>query len=121
MSLDDQLEVTAAALASGCSIDQINRAGRAHKVTMPDDKTAAILDRLTTAFNVADSYTFAHGDGGDFDDAFEVLDSIKDCGAREATEVVDMLAGLAALLSDASDEIVRLSAECAGLRARSGK
>lgn len=120
MSLDDQLEVTAAALAGGCSITQINRAGRAREVTMPDDKTTAILDRLTTAHNVADSYTFTHGEGGDFDDALEVLDSIKDCGTRGATEVVDMLAGLAALLSDAGAEIARLSAECAGLRARSG-
>lgn len=117
MSLDDQLEVTAAALASGCSIDRINRARRAQEIMMPDATTTAILDRLTTAHNVVDGFDFEIQDG---DDASDVLTEIGGVD-HHATELVDTLATLAALLSDAGSEIARLNAENAGLKARGGK
>jgi len=86
----------------------------------PDARTLAILDRLTAAHGVIDGFDFTHGEGGLGDDAFDVLDSLKFCGTRTVTELVDTLATLAALLSDAGSELARLHAECAGLRARCG-
>jgi len=79
--------------------------------------TTAILDRLTTAHNVVDGFDFEIQDG---EDAHDVLTQIGGVG-HHATELVEMLAALAALLSDAGSEIARLNAECAGLRARCGK
>lgn len=80
----------------------------------PDARTVAILDRLTAAHGVIDSHGF---DEADPDDADEILREI----AHEQAwcdELFATLATLAALLSDASDEIVRLRAENAGLKAR---
>lgn len=85
------------------------------------DKTLAILDRLTAAHGVIDEFDFTHGDDGYYADALDVLASIGDCGALTATELVDTLATLAALLSDAGSELARLNAENAGLKARGGK
>ena len=87
----------------------------------PDARTVAILDRLTAAHGVIDEFDFTHGDGGYYADAIDVLASIGDCGARTATTLVDTLATLAALLSDAGSELARFHAENAGLRARCGK
>lgn len=85
------------------------------------DQTSAILDRLTTAHGVIDDFDFTYGKGNDFDDAFDVIDSIRDCGDHAVSELVDTFASLAALLFDAGTEIARLSAENAGLRAREGR
>ena len=87
----------------------------------PDARTVAILDRLTAAHGVIDEFDFTRGDGGYYADAIDVLASIGDCGAQTATTLVDTLATIAALLSDAGSEIARLNAENAGLRARCGK
>jgi len=117
VTLADDLADTAAALQGGWPIDRLNRARRARTATMPDDKTDEILDRLTSAFNVVDGFDFTIGHD---EDAFDVLTEIGGVG-HHATELVKMLDGLAALLSDAGAEIARLNAECAGLRARCGK
>jgi ABC-type nitrate/sulfonate/bicarbonate transport system substrate-binding protein len=117
VTLADQLEVTAAALAGGCSIDRINRARRTEAPAMPDPTISSILDRLTAAHGVIDSYGF---DEAEPDDADELL---RDIAHEQAwcDELFATLATLAALLSDAGSEIARLHAENAGLRARSGK
>jgi hypothetical protein len=120
VTLADQLEVTAAALAGGCSIDRINRARRTEAPAMPDPTISSILDRLTAAHGVARRFDFtiderAHEDGQD------VLKAVSDLGARPATELVEMLAGLESLLSDVGSAIARLTAENAGVKARSGK
>lgn len=84
----------------------------------PDARTVAILDRLTAAHGVIDSFDFTPGDG---EDGRDVLYAIADIGAQQATSLVATLATLAALLSDAGSELARLHAENAGLRARCGK
>lgn len=87
----------------------------------PDARTVAILDRLTAAHGVIDRFNFTYGDGDYYDDAFDVIASLKECDARTAAKLVDTLAALAALLSDAGSELARIHAENAGLRARCGK
>ena len=84
----------------------------------PDARTVAILDRLTAAHGVIDSFDFTQDAG---EDGRDVLYAIADIGAQQATSLVATLATLAALLSDAGSELARLNAENAGLRARSGK
>ena len=79
------------------------------------DHTAAILDRITTAHGVVDSINFEPDPDGT--DGSDILREIAD-EPRTAAELVAMLAGLASILYDAGEEIARLSAECAGLRAR---
>lgn len=120
MTLLDDLHDTAESLLSGWPIDRLNRARRAKEATM-SDRTDEILDRLTAAHDVIDMYTFTHGADGDFDDALDVIDSLRDLGASNVTELVDTFASLTALLSDAGSELARLNAENAGLRARCGK
>lgn len=84
----------------------------------PDARTIAILDRLTAAHGVIDSFDYTPVDG---EDARDVLTTIANYGAQQATSLVDTLATLAAILSDAGSELARLHAENAGLRARGGK
>lgn len=117
MTLLDDLHHTAESLMSGWPIDRLNRARRAKEATMPDDRTDKILDRLTIAHGVVDSFEWGPSPG---EDAADVLHAITS-NRRDAGNLHDMLAGLAALLSDAGAEIARLNAECAGLRARCGK
>mgnify|MGYP000665018611 CR=1 FL=1 len=78
--------------------------------------TSAILNRLTAAHGVVDRIGFDF----DADSGYTEADVLREiAGARRTSaEMVAMLAGLASLLSDAGEEISRLSAECAGLRAR---
>lgn len=81
-----------------------------------NDKTLAILDRLTAAHGVIDSYNF---DLDDLDDVRQCMVDLVD-DDEIASELHGMLSTLAALLSDAGSEIARLHAENAGLRARCG-
>lgn len=113
MSLDDQLEVTAAALASGCSIDRINRARRARTATMPDDNTDKILDEITRLHSHARKWDWP-ADGMDL-----VIELTRD--TTMDVDAAAILTDVERVLSDASDEIVRLRAENAGLKARGGK
>lgn len=83
----------------------------------PDARTVAILDRLTAAHGVIDGFAF---DEANPDDADEVLREIAH-EQGQCDELFATLATIAALLSDAGSELARLHAECAGLRARSGK
>ena len=107
---------TAAALESGWPIENLNRLRRVRTMADTTDTTTAILDRLTTAHGVADAISFEPDHDG-ADNGADILREIAD-EPRTAAELVEMLAGLPALLADAGEVIAKLSAECAGLRAR---
>jgi hypothetical protein len=112
VTLLDDLADTAAALQSGWPIDRLNRARRARTATMPDDKT-----------NILDEITRLHSHARKWEWPADGLDLVIEL-TRDTTMDVDaaaILTDVERVLSDASDEIVRLRAENAGLKARSGK
>ena len=80
------------------------------------DVADQIVRRLRDAGCPADAISFDF----DADGGYTAADALREIAdePRTAAELVEMLAGLPALLADAGEVIAKLSAECAGLRAR---
>ena len=116
MSLTDKLHRTSTMLAAGESITSIAHKRKDRIMGFPD-ATTTLLDRITTAHGIVDSYEFAcEPDETGAETMRQIVDN-----ESHATELYGMLLGLASLLADAGREIARLDSECAGLRAREGK
>ncbi len=115
MTLTDDLHDTAAALASGWPITNLNRARRARaeeQRTMSDlqERANKVQDELTRLWNLARGWGWP-------DDGTELTDMVHD-DERAADEAAQILSAAESALFDASALISALCVELAGLRAR---